>query len=70
MKYIKRVKYLDELILLKDKHFIKVVTGVRRSGKSTILEQYIEIIKKQGIDEKQIIQFDFNNKLLKDKYKR
>ena len=37
---IERTKYLEELKKLKDKRVIKVLTGIRRSGKSTILEQF------------------------------
>ena len=38
MKIINRPAYLDRLIRFKDKQIIKVITGVRRSGKSTLLK--------------------------------
>ena len=41
---IKREKYLNKLIDSKDTEFIKVITGVRRSGKSTLLLMYKEYL--------------------------
>lgn len=37
---IVRQTYLEKLKLMRDKKIIKVITGVRRSGKSTLLEMY------------------------------
>lgn len=48
-KYINRKEYVDKLLSYKDKDLIKVVSGLRRSGKSTLLELYREHLKKQGI---------------------
>ncbi len=45
MPKILRKILLDKLFVLKDKNFIKVVTGVRRSGKSTLLIQFQELLK-------------------------
>ena len=45
MKIIKRKTELDILSILKDKNLIKVVTGVRRAGKSTLLLQFQELLK-------------------------
>ena len=42
---INRKEYLDELIRWKDKDLIKVVTGIRRCGKSTLFELYIDYLK-------------------------
>lgn len=47
MKIIPRKEYLDKLIALKDKNFIKVATGVRRCGKSTLMQQFQELIRKE-----------------------
>ena len=45
-KLIERKEYLDFLIKLKDKNIIKVVTGIRRCGKSTLFELYKNIYLK------------------------
>ncbi len=52
---VKRIQYLDKLKKWKDKQMIKVVTGVRRCGKSTLLLQFREYLKECGVDEKQIV---------------
>ena len=44
MPKILRKILLDKLFILKDKNFIKVVTGVRRAGKSTLLLQFQELL--------------------------
>jgi len=44
VKYIERTEYLRTLRELKDKHFIKVITGVRRAGKSTLMQLFREEI--------------------------
>ena len=45
-----RDNYLSELISFKDTDFIKVITGVRRSGKSVLLKQYSNYLYEQGIN--------------------
>lgn len=55
MKRIERKEYLDKLIALKDKNIIKVITGVRRCGKSTLMEIFQDFLKSQGIEEERII---------------
>ena len=45
MQKIIRKTELDKLSVLKDKNLIKVVTGVRRAGKSTLLLQFQELLK-------------------------
>lgn len=52
---ISRKEYLDKLIAFKDKQIIKVITGVRRCGKSTIMEIYQDYLKSQGVKEEQIV---------------
>lgn len=52
---IKRNEYLEDLKSFKDKHLIKVVTGIRRCGKSTMFELFQDYLKEQGIEDEQII---------------
>lgn len=56
---VQRKQYLDKLIKSKDKQIIKVVTGVRRCGKSTLLQQFQTYLRQQGVEEKQIIFLNF-----------
>lgn len=58
---IKREKYLNELINFKDKKLIKVVTGIRRCGKSTLFMQFIDYLKSIGIKDNQIININLEN---------
>ena len=52
---IERKEYLDQLIRFKDKDLIKVVTGIRRCGKSTLFELFINYLKENGIKNDQRI---------------
>lgn len=61
MKKIKRENYLSILKDFKDKQIIKVVTGIRRCGKSTLLELFKDYLKETGVDEEQIIFINFEN---------
>ena len=56
---IQRKEYLNKLIQWKDEQVIKVVTGIRRCGKSTLLMQYQEYLKTAGIGVDQIIAVNF-----------
>ena len=58
---IERKEYLEKLIAWKDKQLIKIVTGVRRCGKSMLLEIYRNYLKEHGIEEEQIISINFEN---------
>ena len=58
---LKREKYLNQLIESKDLNLIKVITGVRRSGKSTLLLQYKKYLLSQKISEKNIIYMNFES---------
>ncbi len=55
MDRIEREEYLQKLITFKDKQLIKVITGVRRCGKSTIMEIFQDYLKSVGISESQIL---------------
>jgi hypothetical protein len=57
--YTNRKEYLGKLLSYKDKDFIKVVSGLRRSGKSTLLELYREQLLKLSIGKKQIQFYNF-----------
>ena len=46
---IQRKEYLDKLIAFKDKRLIKVITGIRRCGKSTLLEIYQNWLLEHGL---------------------
>ena len=58
---IQRDEYLNRLIALKDKQIIKVVTGVRRCGKSKLLELYQGWLIEHGVEEKQIVSINFED---------
>ena len=55
MKRIERQAYLQKLISFKDKKLIKVITGIRRCGKSTIMEIFRDWLKAHGVMPEQII---------------
>ncbi|HHX07671.1 MAG TPA: ATP-binding protein, partial [Erysipelothrix sp.] len=55
---LKRDKYLEKLILYKDTEFIKVITGVRRSGKSTLLLLFRNHLKSEGINNILFLNFE------------
>jgi len=58
---IERTEYLSELINWKDKDLIKVVTGIRRCGKSTLFELFINYLKQNGVKKEQIIHLNLEN---------
>lgn len=58
---IPRKQYLDTLIRLKDKHLIKIVTGIRRCGKSTLFDLYEEYILNNGVKKENIIRINFES---------
>ena len=58
---IKRKEYLDKLIGFKDKQLIKIVTGIRRCGKSTLLEMFRDYLLENGVSKEQIISINFED---------
>ena len=58
---IKREKYLSQIRIFYDKDLIKIITGIRRSGKSILLKQIIDELKEKGINEKHIIYMNFED---------
>ena len=59
---IKRVEYLKKLNNFKEKELIKVITGLRRSGKSFLMEQFIDFLIENGTKASQIIKINFEEK--------
>ena len=58
-KKIRRKYYLDKLFSYKDKDIIKVVTGLRRSGKSTLLQIFRDDLLKEKVSDVQIQFYNF-----------
>ena len=58
---IQRIEYLDNLKAFKDKQVIKVIAGVRRCGKSTLFELYIDYLRKMGTEDSQIISINLED---------
>ena len=58
---INRKEYLNKLINWKDKDLIKVTTGIRRCGKSSLYEIYIEYLKENGIDDNHIVSINLES---------
>jgi len=58
---IKRTLYLKALADFKDKNLIKVITGIRRSGKSILLEQFCDFLRASGVDEDRIVMINFES---------
>lgn len=58
---IEREIYLNKLISFKDKQLIKVITGIRRCGKSTMFKLFQNYLLSTGVDNKQIININFED---------
>lgn len=58
---IDRPNYINELIKFKDKDLIKIITGIRRCGKSTLMNLFKEYLLKNGIDKTQIISINLED---------
>lgn len=66
---IERREYFNKLIAFRDKQLTKVVTGVRRCGKSTLLAMFQDWLLEHGVSQAQIIAInleDFDNEALRD----
>lgn len=61
MQRLERKNYLDWLVKWKDRQIIKVVTGVRRCGKSTLFAIYQDYLRAQGVEPQQIIAINFED---------
>lgn len=60
-KMIERPEYLEQLKRFKNKDLIKAVTGVRRCGKSTLFDLFINYLKNEGIKDEQIIKINLED---------
>lgn len=56
---IQRKEFLNELIKWKNEKVIKVITGMRRAGKSTLLMQYQDYLRQSGVEENRIVSINF-----------
>lgn len=64
---IRREEYLKTLRQLRDKNLIKVITGLRRVGKSTILQLFQEELRDSGVPTEQVISYNFEDPAYRDK---
>ena len=58
---INRPMYIDKIMSYVDTAFVKILTGVRRCGKSTILKLIMEQLKKRGVPEERIVSYRFDS---------
>ena len=61
MSLFPRPDYLKRLLKFRDKQLIKVITGVRRCGKSTLLELLREHLRSEGVEDSQMIVINFED---------
>lgn len=59
MKHIERKDYMNTLIGLRDKNLIKILTGVRRCGKSTVIQMFRDYLTTNNVSENQIVFMNF-----------
>ncbi|MEN6565328.1 MAG: AAA family ATPase, partial [Veillonellales bacterium] len=55
-----RQSYIDQITPFIDMPLVKILTGVRRCGKSTIMLMLMDELKKRGISENRIVRFNFD----------
>ncbi len=65
---INRKNYIGQLEKLKDKHIIKVVTGLRRSGKSTLFKIFSKKIIESGVSANRVQQYNFEKPIFPEEY--
>jgi len=58
---VQRKQYMDKLIKMKDEKIIRVITGIRRCGKSTLLLLFQEYLKQNGVKDNQIVSINFED---------
>ena len=57
MDIVRRSRYLDRLIAFQDTDLIKIVTGIRRCGKSTLLDMMRDYLAQQGVPAERLLTF-------------
>lgn len=60
-RLISRDAYIDQLLMFKDRPVIKVLVGVRRCGKSTLMKMYREHLITTGVDKNNVLMFNFTH---------
>ena len=63
---ITRQRYLDKLVAFQDTDLVKVVTGIRRCGKSTLLDMMRSHLAQQGVPESRLLTFKMESMELSD----
>ena len=58
---INRPFYVDKIMVYANAPFVKILTGIRRCGKSTILKMLMDEMKKRGIRDEQILHYNFDS---------
>lgn len=61
MKTVERIEYLSQLSMWRDKQIAKVITGIRRSGKSTLMAQFQDVLVRSGVSREQILSVNFED---------
>ena len=61
MSDIERTEFLNKLKAYKDKQVIKVITGIRRCGKSTLMKMFMNYLLENGVEKNQIIFLNFED---------
>ena len=59
MDLIPRTEYMEQLTLFQDKDLIKVITGVRRCGKTTLMTLFKEALRRSGVADQAIVSVNF-----------
>ena len=59
--YIIRIEYINKLLAYKDEYLIKVASGLRRSGKSTLFELYRQTLLQMEVHPNQIVFLNFED---------
>jgi hypothetical protein len=65
---ISRKNYIQQLEKLKERHIIKVITGLRRSGKSTLLNMFADQIMASGVPASRVRQYNFERPIFPKEY--